>query len=66
MLFEEHGQRIRLGLILGMIVVTLSFPFFGAISIQIARAERRFPILVAMQFGAGVVLIVFFFICHTL
>lgn len=65
-LFDSHEQRIRLGLVLGMFFVTLLFPFFGAISIQIARVEKRFPILAAMQFGAGVLLIVFFFICHML
>lgn len=65
-LFQDDGQRIRLGLILGMIVCTLLFPFFGAFSIQIARVEGRFPILAMMQFGAAVLLIVFFILCHML
>lgn len=65
-LFTEDGQRIRLGLLLGMIFCTLLFGFFGAFSIQIARIEGRFPILAMLQFGAAVLLIVFFFICHML
>ena len=65
-LFQDDGQRIRLGLLLGMIFCTLLFPFFGAFSIQIARVEGRFPILAMMQFGAAVLLIVFFIICHML
>lgn len=65
-LFDEEGGRIRLGLILGMIFATLLFPFFGAISIQIARIEGTRMVLSMLQFGAGVLLIVFFFICHML
>jgi len=65
-LFDEDGQRIRLGLILGMIFCTLLFPFFGAFSMQIARIERRMPILAAMQLAAATLLIVFFFLCHML
>lgn len=65
-LFQDDGQRIRLGLILGMIFCTLLFPFFAAFSIQIARIEGRLPILAMMQFGAAVLLLVFFFVCHML
>ncbi|MFJ9390485.1 hypothetical protein ACIRON_16795 [Nocardioides sp. NPDC101246] len=65
-LFTEDGQRIRFGLILGMIFCTLMFGFFGAFSVQIARIEGRVPILAMLQFGAAVLLIVFFFVCHML
>jgi len=65
-LFADDGQRIRLGLILGMIFCTLLFGFFGAFSVQIARVEGRVPVLAMLQFGAAVLLIVFFFLCHML
>jgi hypothetical protein len=53
-------------MVLGLIATTLLFPFFGVISIQIARFEKRMPILAVMQFGAAVLLVVFFQLCGML
>lgn len=64
--FTERAIPIRVGMVLGLIATTLLFPFFGVISIQIARIEKRMPILAVMQFGGAVLLIVFFQICGML
>jgi hypothetical protein len=53
-------------MVLGLIATSLLVPFFGVISIQIARIERRMPILAVIQFGGAVLLIVFFQLCGML
>jgi len=53
-------------MVLGLIATTLLFPFFGVISIQIPRIEKRMPMLAVMQFGADVLLVVFFQLCGML
>jgi hypothetical protein len=65
-LITEHAIPIRIGMVLGLIATTLLFPFFGVISIQIARIEKRMPLLAVMQFGAAVLLVVFFQLCGML
>jgi hypothetical protein len=65
-LFTEHAISIRVGMVLGLIASTLLIPFFGVISIQIARIERRMPVLALMQFGGAVLLVVFFQLCGML
>jgi hypothetical protein len=62
----DHAIQIRTGMVLGLIATTLLFPFFGVISIQIARIEKRMPILAVTQFGAAVLLVVFFQLCGML
>lgn len=61
--YGEHQNMIRAGQIICLVLSTLLFPWFGIISLQIARLEGRMPILALMQFGGGVLLIVFFQIC---
>ena len=62
----EHAISIRIGMVLGLIATTLLFPFFGVISLQIARIEKRMPLLAVMQYGAAILLIVFFQLCGML
>lgn len=64
--FTDHAISIRIGMVLGLIASTLLFPFFGVISIHIARIEKRMPILAVMQFGGAVLLVVFFQLCGML
>jgi hypothetical protein len=49
-----------------MVAATLFFPFFAVISLQIARIERRQPVLAMIQFGGAVLLLVFFAVCGML
>jgi hypothetical protein len=65
-LITGHATQIRVGMVLGLIATTLLIPFFGVISIQIARIERRLPLLAVMQFGGAVLLVVFFQLCGML
>jgi hypothetical protein len=62
--FADHRTRIQIG---ALIMSTLLFPFFTVISREIARIERSrtsgLPILALMQFGGGVLLIVYFQLC---
>ncbi len=62
----DHAVQIRIGMVIGLVATTLLFPFFGVISIQIARIEKRMPILAVMQFGGAVLLVVFFQLCGML
>lgn len=64
--YAEHTNRIRLAQLLGLIFSTLLFPWFTIISLQMARIEGRVPVLSIMQFGGGVLLVVFFQICSML
>jgi hypothetical protein len=65
--FAEHRTRIRVGQIGALVMSTLLFPFFTVISREIARIERSrtagLPVLALMQFGGGVLLIVYFQLC---
>jgi len=65
-IFTDHAIQIRVGMVLGLIATTLLIPFFAVISVQIARIERRMPVLALMQFGGAVLLIVFFQVCGML
>ncbi|WP_354698007.1 hypothetical protein DSM112329_03667 [Paraconexibacter sp. AEG42_29] len=58
-LYSEHADLRRFGLILGMIGVFLTVPFFFAISMQMRRAEeRRVPMLAMLQFASGLLVTV--------
>lgn len=65
--FAEHRTTIRIGQIGAMVTSTLLFPFFTVISSEIARIERcrtaGVSVLAMMQFGGGVLLIVYFQLC---
>jgi hypothetical protein len=65
-MISDHATQIRVGMVLGLIATTLLIPFFAVISIQIARIEKRMPILALMQFGGAVLLVVFFQLCGML
>jgi hypothetical protein len=65
-LFQDHAIQIRIGMVLGLIATALLIPFFAIISVQIARIERRLPVLALVQFGGAVLLIVFFQLCGML
>lgn len=64
--FDQNRMGIRIGQVLGLISTTLLFPFFAVISVQIARIEKRMPVLAVIQFGAATLLIVFFQLCSML
>jgi hypothetical protein len=64
--FAQNRSGIRVGQIGGLVASTLLFPFFSVISAQIARIERRQPVLAMMQFGGAVLLEVFFALCAML
>lgn len=61
--YDQNRNMIRGGQLIGLVLSTMLFPWFGLISIQMARIEGRSPILAVMQFGGGALLIVFFMIC---
>ena len=64
--YDTHRTAIRVGQLGALVASTLLFPFFSVISIQIARIERRTPLLAMIQFGGAVLLIVFFQLCSML
>jgi hypothetical protein len=64
--FQAHHTSIRVGQLGALVASTLFFPFFAVISAQIWRIERPQPVLAMMQFGAAVLLLVFFAICSML
>jgi hypothetical protein len=64
--FDAHRTGIRVGQIGGLVASTLLFPFFGVISLEIARIEGRAPILAMVQFAGAILLIVFFAMCSML
>lgn len=65
-LFDQHRFGIRVGQVLSLMFSTLLFPFFAVISVQIARIEKRLPVLAVVQFGAATLLIVYFQLCSML
>jgi hypothetical protein len=48
----------RIGLILGMVGVFLTIPYFQVISMQMRRMERRLPMLSILQFASGIIVTV--------
>ncbi len=64
--YDENRTDIRIGQLGAMVASVLLFPFFAVISMQIARIERGMPVLAAIQFGAAVLLLVFFTVCSML
>jgi hypothetical protein len=56
--YSESPNLHRTGLIIGMIGVFLTIPFFLAISMQMKRTELRTPILSILQFASGVIVTV--------
>lgn len=64
--YDQNRTEIRVGQIGGLVASTLLFPFFAVISLEIARIERRSPILAIVQFAGAVLLIVFFAMCSML
>jgi hypothetical protein len=65
--YSENRTNIRIGQIGGMIASMFFLPFFTVIAVQIARIERkRAPILAVLEWGGGVILIVWFGICAML
>jgi hypothetical protein len=64
--FDEHRTAIRVGQLGGLVSSTLLLAFFGVISLEIARIERRAPLLAMVQFAGAVLLIVFFAVCSML
>lgn len=65
-LFQAHHTRIRVGMVIGLVSSTLLIPWFAIISAQIARVEKRMPVLAMVQFGGAILLIVFFVVCSML
>jgi uncharacterized membrane protein YjgN (DUF898 family) len=65
-LYDAHRTEIRIGMLVALVASTLLFPFFTVISMQIARIERRMPVLAAIQYGGAILLIVFFALCSML
>lgn len=64
--YASHRDAIRLGQLLGMIFCILYIPWYAVLSAQIARIEKGFPILALIQFGGGLVLVVYFLFCGLL
>jgi len=56
--YSENPTLHRIGLIIGMIGVFLTIPFFLAISMQMKRTELRTPILSILQFASGIIVTV--------
>lgn len=56
--YGNHANLHRLGLVFGMIGVALTIPFFLVISLQMRRAERRFPVLASLQMASGIIVTV--------
>jgi hypothetical protein len=48
----------RVGLLLALVGVTLTVPFFLVISLQMRRAERGVPVLSILQFASGLIVTV--------
>jgi hypothetical protein len=64
--YASNRTAIRIGQIGGMVASMLFFPFFCVIAVQIARIEKRRPLLAIMEFGGGLMLIVWFGLCTML
>lgn len=64
--YQDNTLRIRVGQILMLISSAILVPWFAVVSRQIASREPGFPMLAAMQFGGGILLVVFFQLCSML
>lgn len=56
--YATNATVHRIGLILGMIGVFLTIPYFLVISLQMRRTERRIPVLSILQFASGIIVTV--------
>jgi hypothetical protein len=56
--YGTYATLHRIGLILGMIGVFLTIPYFLVISLQMRRTERRTPVLSILQFASGIIVTV--------
>lgn len=56
--YADGATLHRIGLILGMVGVFLTIPYFLVISMQMRRMERRVPILSILQFASGIIVTV--------
>lgn len=56
--YSSHADLHRVGLILGMIGVFLTVPFFFAISMQMRRSEGRIPVFAMLQMASGIIVCV--------
>jgi hypothetical protein len=57
-IYAQGATLHRIGLILGMVGVFLTIPYFLVISMQMRRMERRVPILSILQFASGIIVTV--------
>jgi hypothetical protein len=64
--FGDNRTAIRIGQLGGLVASMMFFPFFTVIAVQIARIEKRWPILALLEFGGGLMLIVWFGLCTML
>lgn len=56
--YATHQDLSKAGLVLGMIGVFLTVPFFYAISTQLRRSEGRIPQFAILQFASGLIVTV--------
>jgi len=56
--YGEHPTLQKLGLILGMVGVFLTIPYFLVISLQMKRMERGTPALALLQLASGIIVTV--------
>lgn len=56
--YATEADLHRVGLILGMVGVFLSLPFFFVLSVQMRRAERGVPLLAGLQLVSGLLVTV--------
>lgn len=57
-LYAEHQTLHKVGLILGMVGVFLTIPYFLVISLQMRRMERGTPVLAILQLLSGIIVTV--------
>jgi len=56
--YGEHPTLQKIGLLLGMVGVFLTIPYFVVISLQLRRMERGIPILSILQLASGIIVTV--------
>jgi hypothetical protein len=64
--YANNRTAIRIGQIGGMVSSMLFFPYFTVIAIQIWEIEKRRPILALLEWGGGLMLVVWFGMCTML
>ncbi len=57
-IYAHHADLRRVGLLLGMVGIFLTIPFYFAISMQMRRSEPRTPVLAMLQFASGILVTV--------